>query len=303
MNILRHLYLSTAMRAPDDGGAAAPDPVAVVAEVPAAAEVAPDPAATEVVPEATPAVRAPTMVPLRILQERVGEETTKRQQFELRATQAEQRAADLQAILDRMQAERPDPANPTPAPRAPAAAAPAAAPRQGTAEFNAAVKAEAQQQHFYDETLAVKAAGEAKFKDFGDTLAVLTAIGATNDDFLSDLFAVDKTGAHEILDKLAKDPERAASLVRMDTRRRIAELTRMSDAIKPVAADPAAAAAIVAAKPAAAAPAQSRAPAPKPVIVPQAAAHEVDPTTPDGNEKLSDEDFEKWYKGKYYKRA
>lgn len=296
MNILRHLYLSTAMRAADDGGGSAP-PDPVVAEVVAVApEIAAEPAA-EPAPEPAPVVRAPTMVPLRILQERVGEETTKRQQFEQRATQAEQRAADLQAILDRMQTERPaDPANPTPAPRAPAAQ-PAATRSAAGPEFDAAVRAQAQHDRFVADTVDVRSAGEAKFPDFVDTLHVLTAIGATTDDFLSDLLAVDKSGAHEILDKLAKDAEKAASLVRMEPRRRIAELTRMSDALKPAAADPAAAAA----KPAAAA--QSRAPAPKPVIVPQAATAEVDPTTPEGNDKMDDAQFEKWYKGKYYKTA
>lgn len=301
MSILRHLYLSTAMRNAEDGtGSAAPDPAAILPETaPAASEpAAPDPATSENPPAPVP--KAPAMVPLRILQERVGEETTKRQQFEQRATQAEQRAADLQAILDRMQTERPDPANPTPAPRAPAAQP--TAPRSAAGpEFDATVRAQAQHDRFVADTVDVRSAGEAKFPDFVDTLHVLTAIGATTDDFLSDLLAVDKSGAHEILDKLAKDAEKAASLVRMEPRRRIAELTRMSDALKPAAAaaDPAAVAA--AAKPAPAA--QSRAPAPKPVIVPQAAAAEVDPTTAEGNDKMDDAQFEKWYKGKYYKTA
>ena len=239
------------------------------------------------------------MVPLRILQERVGEETNKRQAFEQRATQAEQRAADLQAILDRMQAERSaDPANPTLPPRA--QTAPTAQRQTAGPEFDAAVKAQAQHDRFVADTVDVRSAGEAKFPDFVDTLHILTAIGATTDEFLSDLLAVDKSGAHEILDKLAKDAEKAASLVRMEPRRRIAELTRMSDALKPAAADPAVVAA-AAAKPAASP--QSRAPAPKPIIVPQAAAPEVDPTTAEGNEKMSDAQFEQWYKGKYYKRA
>ena len=143
--------------------------------------------------------------------------------------------------------------------------------------------------------MTVRNAGENEFKDFGETLGILNAIGATNDDFVSDLLAVDKAGAHKILDKLAKDPEKAASLVGMDSRRRIAELTRMADApkteVKPAAE--------VVPKPAAI----SRAPAPKPALSPLAAGPEVDPTTPEGNEKMSDAQFEKWYKDKYQRRA
>jgi hypothetical protein len=86
----------------------------------------------------------------------------------------------------------------------------------------------------------------------------------------------------------------------MDPRRRTVELTRMSMATAAPAAD-----AKPAPKPAPAAEVKplSRAPTPKPAIAPHAAAPEVDPTTPEGNEKMSDAQFEAWYKSKYMKRT
>lgn len=278
MNILRHLYLSTVCRAPDEP--AIPDVIDPVAEVIPEPEPQPEPEPEPepVVAEVKPEPSAPKQAPWfqRVIAE-VREE--KRQERTAREA-AEQRAADLQAIIERMQGgEKADPVAVKP---------PAAAP-----DFNSAVKAEAAKQRLYDDTLAVRTAGETEFKDFNESLQVLNAIGATNDDFVSDLLAVDKAGAHKLLDKLAKDPEKAASLVGMDSRRRIAELTRMADApkteVKPVAEAPK--------------PAISKAPAPKPAISPLAAGPEVDPTTPDGNEKLSDAQWEKWYKSKYMKTA
>lgn len=50
-------------------------------------------------------------------------------------------------------------------------------------------------------------------------------------------------------------------------------------------------------------PALSRAPAPKPAIAPHAAAPEVDPTTPEGNDKMDDKQWEAWYRAKYIKRT
>jgi hypothetical protein len=280
MNIQRHLSLSTACRSPDEPAAPEPDAIEPVAEAVAEpiAEIQPEP---ELQPEpvVTHEDSAPKKTPWfqRVIAE-VREE--KSQERTLREA-AERRASDLQAILERMQGGE----------KAPEAKPAAVAPAQN---FDAAVKAEAAKQRLYDDTVAVRSAGEHAFKDFGETLQILNAVGATNDEFVSDLLAVDKAGAHKILDKLAKDPEKAASLVGMDSRRRIAELTRMADApnvdVKPAAE---------AAKPAAI----SRAPTPKPAIAPLAAGPEVDPTTPDGNEKMDDKAWEAWYKSKYLKRA
>lgn len=289
MNITRHLYLSSALRAPDEP--AAPEPEVVVEPV---AEVVPEPVA-EVVAEPEPAP-APEVKPAAphgnsgkspwYMRELAQTREEKRQANTQREA-AEQRAADLQAIIDRLQAD----------PNAPAPVRPAARAEPAPQDFNAAVRAQSAKDRLYEDTAVVRAAGEARFTDFGDTLGILHAIGATNDDFVADLLvAVPKESAPDMLDKLAKDPEKAASLVGMDPRRRIAELTRMADALK----TPEAKAPEPAPKPAAQI---SRAPAPKPALSPLAAAPQVDPTTAEGNDKMSDAEWEAWYKGKYQKRA
>ena len=164
-------------------------------------------------------------------------------------------------------------------------------------DFQTAVKAQAAHDRLVEESTAVRDAGMAEFSDFGNSLDILSperGIGLTTDEFVAELLAVDKSVSHKILDKLAKDPEKAASMASMDSRRRIVELTRMADALKvepkPIVEAP---------KPAPI----SRAPAPKPAISPLAAAPEVDPTTPEGNDKMSDRQFEQWYKNKYLRRA
>jgi hypothetical protein len=288
MNILRHLYLNSACRAPDDVIAADPvvDPVdpalvadpAAAAPAPAADPIVADPAATpDPAPAPAPAHGNRGQTPW--FQRTIAELRQEKREEKSAREAAEQRAADLAAIIERMQA---DPA----AAATPKVAAPAAAP--GTQDFATAVKMQAAKDRLYEDTLAVRSAGEGAFADFGESLGILNAIGATNDDFVADVLAVDKAGAHKIFDKLAKDQEKAASLVGMDSRRRIAELTRMADALKtpepkPAAPEP---------KPAAI----SKAPAPAPRVSPLAPALEVDPTTPDGNDKMTDAQWEKWAK-------
>lgn len=258
--------------------------------VEAAIEPAAEPVAeVESQPELELEVPAPAPAKPEIHDERVFRKVIaevreeKRQERSLREA-AEQRAADLQAILERMQAgdKPPEPV-----------VKPAAAP-QGT-DFKAAVRAQAAIERMYEDSRAVLATGQAKFADFDDSLAKLNDVNVMNDEFVADLLAVDKEGAHVIIDKLAKDLQRATSLAGMDSRRRIAELTRMADAPK---TEP---------KPVVEAPKPtntiSRAPAPKPAVSPLSAAPDIDPTTPEGNEKMSDRQFEKWYKDKYQKRA
>jgi len=284
MNILRHLYLSTALRSPDEPAAPEPDVIEPVAEV------VPEPVA-EIPPEPEPVIEPAKPEPLHgnkgqtpWFQRVIAEVRQEKQQERTAREAAEQRAADLQAIIERMQGgEKPE-----------VVTKPPATSREAPQDFQAAVKAQAAKDRLYEDTMTVRSAGEGEFPDFNQSLGILTAIGATNDDFVSDVLAVDKAGAHKILDKLAKDPEKAASLVGMDSRRRIAELTRMADApkteVKPAAEAP---------KPAAI----SRAPTPAPRLAPLAAAPEVDPTTPEGNEKMSDKQWESWYKSKYMRRA
>lgn len=282
MNIQRHLNLSSVCWSPDE--------LAIESEVvEPVAEVVAEPVA-EVEPEPEPQIEAPVAeapkpephddrIFRRVIAE-VREE--KRQERTLREA-AEQRAADLQAILERMQAG--DKVEPPVRPAAPAAR---------DTDFQTAVKAQAAKERLYEDSAAVKLAGDSEFKDFGDSLAKLNDVNVMNDEFVADLLAVDKAEAHKLIDRLAKDLGKATSLAGMDSRRRIAELTRMADALK-IEAKPT----VEAPKPAPI----SKAPTPKPAISPLSAAPEVDPTSPEGNEKMSDKQWEAWYKAKYLKRA
>lgn len=287
MNILRHLYLSTACRSPDEPAAVEGEEVIEpAAEVVAEAieepviEAQPEPELILETPAPEPIKAEPhdDKVFRRVIAE-VREE--KRQERTLREA-AEQRAADLQAILERMQnGEKPESVT---------RAGPIKAPET---DFQAAVKAQVAMDRLYEDSSAVKSAGMSAFPDFGESLAKLNDVNVMSNDFVADLLAVDKDGAHIIIDKLARNLEKATSLASMDSRRRIVELTRMAEAPK---AEPKPA---EAPKPAAI----SKAPAPKPAISPLAAAPEIDPTTAEGNEKMSDRQFEQWYKSKYQKRA
>lgn len=195
---------------------------------------------------------------------RIHEETNKARAAEERATQEARRAADAEALLARMQSGAKPDGQPQPA----AQPQPRAAVPQD--QYQHDVRAGAEQLRFYENTNEVKQAGFAQFgTGFGAVLETLTAVGATSNDFVYDVLSVDKANAHVIFDTLAKDPERAAALVNMNPRARIAELTRMTmtDA-KPAAQSQGQ----QQAKPASI----SKAPAPKPAIEPSAPASETD---------------------------
>lgn len=195
---------------------------------------------------------------------RIHEETNKARAAEERATQEARRASDAEALLARMQGgAKPD-----------AQQQPAAQPQRQAAvpqdQYQNDVRAGAEQLRFYENTNEVKQAGFAQFgTGFGAVLETLTAVGATSNDFVYDVLSVDKANAHVIFDTLAKDPERAAALVNMNPRARIAELTRMTMTdVKPAAQSQGQ----QQAKPASI----SKAPAPKPAVEPSAPAGESD---------------------------
>lgn len=151
---------------------------------------------------------------------RIAEESAKREDAQRRADDADRRAREALAMLERAQQGQQPPSDQ----RAPA-------PRQADPgpDFQTAVRSEAAKQRLYEDTVDVRNAGMRQFgASFHEALGTLTAIGATQDDFVADVLAVDKANAHAILNKLAADPEMAANLVGMDSKRRIAELTRLS---------------------------------------------------------------------------
>lgn len=283
----QHL-LSNVCRSPDDP--AAPEPEAV-AEAPAPDETTPaeQPDAAQLEPQAEPVAQAPASTAPKWALERIGEETSKRQAAEQAAREAIERANTFEEITRRLQAAGKDGQQPaertSPAP-------------QPTASDDAEIDRRAEHKLFVRDVDAMRQEGLKSYgAQFMEAIQALNAVGAANDDFVAQVLAVDKANAHSLINGLAHDLEKAASLVRMDPARRIAELTRMSMA-------QAAATPKTEAKPAPEPkPALSRAPAPKPSIAPLAAAPEVDPTTPEGNDKMSDRQFEDWYKSKYIKRT
>lgn len=311
MDLLRKYLLSSAAvwQAPDTPA----EPAAPDAAV-AAAALAPEgggdaPAAPETPAEPAPARQPPAdtrpMVPVSTMMQRISSETRRVQEAQERATLAERRAADLEAMMERLRANPGAPAAPgapAPAPAAPSARAPAGSDQDA---HRAQVRAEAAAMRLYEDSLELRNRGMAAFgAGFTDTLRILEAVGATsNDEFVADVLAVDKANGHVILDRLAKDPERAVELAGMDSRRRVMELTRMAASIE----QPAAAAAPKSdAKPAApaapAAPAVSKAPPPKPVHSPTAAAPAIDPTTAEGNDKMDDKAWQDWFNSEGHKQ-
>lgn len=289
MNLLRD-YFRITLRSPDDP--AAPElelaPAADAPVEPVAADAPAPDAPIEPEPAPAPVVTAPPpMVPLRVMQERIGEEASKRQA-------AEERARSYEEIVKRLQAEpKPavDPQNPP---------APVTRTTVPTTIDQTAVQQEAARQLLQRDLANVSEAG---FKAYGqpwnDAINALNAYGANTPEFVASVIEIDPAKTHEIMFEIAKDPEKAVTLAKMTPTRRVAEITRMVMAKTAVADKPAADPKVEPPKPTAI----SRAPAPKPAIAPHAPAPEVDPTTPEGNEKMTDAQWEQWYKGKHYKRS
>jgi hypothetical protein len=182
---------------------------------------------------------------------------------------AEQKLADAEALLERLQS---------------GTETPPATKQNNAPDFQTAVQREAARLRLADDSTAIRDAGYREFgQQFGENLAILNAAGAVSDDMVLDLIAVDKTNAHKILASLAQDPDRAASLAGMDSRRRTAELTRISMAANaPVTPAP---------KAPAAAPKQvSKAPPPPPPVEPSATK-----SVPWYSDDASDADFDKGF--------
>ena len=223
----------------------------------AAAPATPAPAAV------TPATPEPAAKPVnpnspKWALDRISEESQRARAAEAELARERAGRQSAEELLRRMQAGGgATPPTPTPA-LAATPATPVTQPRQ------AEVAAEAARQRFMEDINDTVAKGLSQFGNdsFTGTVNTLTACGAT-DEFLADVLAVDKANAHTLFQKIAAEPERAATLARMPSRQRIAEITRMSIA---QGGTPAAAPANGAPTPAAPAPGVSKAPDPAPAI-------------------------------------
>lgn len=292
MHLLQKYLLSNVYRSPDEP--AASEPAAPVAADNALA--ADPPVADGGDPPADPPVADPPADPAAKPHGNTGqtpwymkEITTLRalnREKEDRLARVEGEASAARELAERLQRGEPKPGEPpTPAPR-----------RAAEPDFDTAVLTKARElthaQQLFQDTSAIKNAGMAAFTNFGETLGLLNTLGATADDFVLDLIAVDKANAHVLLDKIAKDPEMAISLVKMDSRYRIAELTRMSamtEAPKPAAAAPATPAA-PAAKP------LSNAPKPKPDLAPISGKEEGAEFADESSDKAFSDAWNRRYK-------
>ena len=211
-----------------------------------------------------------------------------------------QRAADAEALLSRLQnggQNKDGQQQHAPQQQQPAQRTDAVSPEQ----YQADVTREAARMNLYENSNDVRAAGFATFgAGFGETLTKLNAIGVTADDIVLDILSIDKANAHVILDKIAKDEDKAASLVRMSPRQRIVELTRMTMAENKQAGAAGAASGQNQAG-------ISRAPPPKPAFQSSAPAAETDWMDPEKLDKMSEQEanamFSRQWDTKYARRA
>jgi len=242
-----------------------PEPTAAPSPEPVVAPPAP---ASDLPPDVNP--NAPKWALRRISDEAEG----RRKAIE-RAEAAERERTEALALVESLRRQQPD----TPASRF--APAPAAAPMP-TAE----IERMAARMKLHEDSTEVLNRGMTTFGPaFQGSLAVLNAANVVNnDEFVADLIAVDRANAHVLLDRLAKEPERAATLAAMSSRQRIAELTRMS--LQP-AKD---------AKPVS--PGVSKAPAPAPHVAPSS-SNVRDWRTDD----TSDSDFDSGFREMMKKRS
>jgi hypothetical protein len=246
------------------------DPSALAPVVDAPVDGAPD--TVEPPAAVVPPPKEEKMVPLSVMLERLGRETA-------RVSAAERRALDAEEMARRLQTARPAQDDPAPAPVVPAA------------DRQAEIRAEADKLRFYEDTVDVRNRGLAQFGGaFTEALDVLSKLGATSNEFISDVLAIDKPNAHVLLEKIAKDPERAIALAEMTSRQRIAELARMT-----VTASPASA--VVEPKTPAVAPKTvSKAPPPAPPVQPSA-SKVVDGYSDEATDAQFDAQFnERWEK-------
>jgi hypothetical protein len=197
-----------------DVAVSAPDPAAVTPLDPPA-ETLPDPAVEPPTEPAQPA--APAKTPWFL--ERISAESGRARQAEERAAAAERRASEAEALAQRLQAGNAQPPVQQTPPRTDA-------PPQ---DLRGEIQREATAQRLYEDSVELRNKGLGQFgAAFGDTIRILQSVGATTDDFISDAMAVDKANAHSLLHTIAQDPERALALANMNSRQRIAELTRMT---------------------------------------------------------------------------
>jgi len=271
LTTLERLLSSTAVRntaevAAGAGDAPAAPPVVDESQTASAPAAPPESAATAVNPES--ATEPPKPTPW--FMKRISDEAEAKNRAVERAEAAEKRAAEALAIAERLQRQSPGTYTPPPPP---------------SALSHEDIMREAARMRLREDSTEVLNRGMAQFGPaFRDALAVLNAANVVNnDEFVADLIAVDRANAHVMLDRLAKEPERATSLASLPSRQRIAELTRMT---------------FQQPEPRPSSPSVSRAPAPAPHVAPSS-SNVRDWRVDDA----SDEEFDRGFRDMMGKRS
>lgn len=208
--------------------------------------------------------------------DRLHEESNKRKIEEAARQQLEKENAALKEMMERLQ--RGDTSPPATQTSKREVASP---------DFEHAVQREAEKRSLAQARDGIIRSGYEEFgkAKFDESANVLAALNCVSDDFISDVLAVDGSRAHKLLAKIASDPEKAATLSAMDSRNRIAELTRiaMSDKEAPKSQE------APTPKPA------SKAPPPKPQLDPIGGAGDPNDLM---DENISDDEFFRRWKKK-----
>lgn len=203
-------------------------------------------------PEPPPAVR---MVSQETLINQVTPLRAKNRELEATAARYQREAEEARAMVERLSRKDGDP--PPQAPRA--------EPQRSVSDQD--VESRAAQLVFQREAQSVSQLGAKTYgAEWGDAVNFLEAVGLNNGEFVSAVMDVDRANTHQIMHAIAKNPEKAAALASMTPTQRIAEITRISDAMTTSPAG------VAPAVPRLAAPTRvvSRAPAPPPPLEPSA---------------------------------
>lgn len=202
-------------------------------------EPAPVAPAVTTPPAATPTPGAPPDKPVnpnspKWALDRIGVLTDRAQRAEQQVQERDTELANARELLARLQANPQPPQNqPQPQPRAPI---PFPQPQTNDDQR---IQAAAREQRFMEDINDARSKGFQEFgaEGFAGTINTLSAIGADND-FLADVLAVDRLNAHKLFHQIAQKPEQAAALAKMNSRQRIAEITRIAMVDKSAPATP-----------------------------------------------------------------
>lgn len=248
-----------------------------------APDPAPDPAPEPELPPEPEPKRAP---PPKWALERISEESARAKREADARIEAERKLREAEEMLTRLQARQTGDDTKR---------QPISQPTVRQSDEETRIQEAARQLVFVQDTRDVLAHGMRDYgPQFNETLSILNSAGVTsNDAIVRDIIAVaGKDKAADLLTALARDPEWAYSIEKLDPTRRVAELTRMTIVANAASKEPATPAAPAAKS------AVSKAPAPPPPVTPAASK-----STDWRSDNASDEDFSRGWAEMMSKRV